>query len=57
MGKIEGIFRFKYIELLDGGYERDSELLIDTKDIVRSIGKFGETRNLVDLVVTKINNK
>jgi|TARA_R110002074_G_scaffold85065_1_gene188313 hypothetical protein len=57
MGKIEGIFRFKYTELIDGNYERESELLIDTKDIVRSIGKFGETRNLVDLVVTKINNK
>ena len=57
MGKIEGIFRFKYTELIDGDYERESELLIDTKDIVRSIGKFGETRNLVDLVVTKINNK
>ncbi len=57
MGKIEGIFRFKYTELIDGDSERESELLIDMKDVVRSIGKFGETRNLVDLVVTKINNK
>lgn len=58
MGKTEGIFRFKYTELKNKT-EITSELVIETKDVVRSIGKFGAGRQLVDLDVKQlaINNR
>ena len=56
MDKIKGIFKFKYTELINDN-ERQSELVIETKDVVRSIGKFGETRQLTDLNVKQLNNK
>ena len=56
MGKTEGIFRFKYIELKNK-IEITSELVIETKDVVRSIGKFGEGRQLVDLEVKQLNRE
>ena len=54
MGKQNGIYRFKYTELKNNT-EIESELTIDTKDVVRSIGKFGEGRQLVTLDVKQIN--
>ncbi len=56
MGKTEGIFRFKYTELKNKT-EIISELVIETKDVVRSIGRFGESRKLVKLDVKQLNNK
>ena len=56
MEKQNGIYRFKYTELINNN-ERQSELVIETKDVVRSIGKFGETRQLTDLNVKQLNNK
>ncbi len=56
MGKSEGIFQFKYTELVDKN-EVTNTLVIETKDVVRSIGRFGESRNLVDLSVKQLNNK
>ena len=49
-----GIYKFKYTELKNN-IELESELTIDTKDVVRSIGKFGEGRQLTNLSVKKIN--
>ena len=54
MDKVKGIFRFKYTELLNNN-ERESELVIETNDVVRSIGKFGESRQLTDLEVKQLN--
>ena len=51
-----GVFKFKYTELVDKN-EITSTLVIETKDVVRSIGRFGESRNLVDLSVKQLNNK
>ena len=56
MEKQNGIYRFKYTELINNN-ERQSELVIETKDVVRSIGKFGATRQLTDLNVKQLNNK
>ncbi len=50
-----GVFKFKYTELVDKN-EITSTLVIETKDVVRSIGRFGESRNLVDLSVKQLNN-
>ena len=49
-----GTFKIKYTELKNNT-EIESELTIDTKDVVRSIGKFGEGRQLVTLDVKQIN--
>ena len=57
MDKIKGIFKFKYTELTNDNVERESELVIETKDVVRSIGRFGESRQLTDLNVKQLNNK
>lgn len=57
MGKSGGVFQFKYTELLSNGEEQEGSLIIETKDVVRSIGRFGESRNLVDLSVKQLNNK
>lgn len=54
MEKQNGIYKFKYTELKNNT-EIESELIIDTKDVVRSIGKFGEGRQLVTLNVKQIN--
>ena len=54
MEKQNGIYKFKYTELKNNT-EIESELIIDTKDLVRSIGKFGEGRQLVTLDVKQIN--
>ena len=56
MSKKAGTFRFKYTEL-SGKTEIENTLVIETKDVVRSIGRFGESRNLVDLSVKQLNNK
>ena len=57
MGKLSGRFQFKYTELINDDVEKKGELVIETKDIVRSIGRFGESRQLVDLNVRQLNNK
>jgi len=54
MEKQNGIYKFKYTELKNNT-EIESELIIDTKDLVRSIGRFGEGRQLVTLDVKQIN--
>ena len=54
MEKQNGIYKFKYTELKNNT-EIESELIIDTKDVVRSIGRFGEGRQLVMLDVKQIN--
>ncbi len=54
MEKQNGIYKFKYTELKNNTVI-ESELTIDTKDVVRSIGKFGEGRQLVTLDVKQIN--
>ncbi len=54
MNKLSGRFKFKYTELVNDDVERRGELVIETKDIVRSIGRFGESRNLVDLNVRQL---
>jgi hypothetical protein len=54
MGKQKGVFRFKYTELKNDN-EVTSELIIETKDVVRSIGKFGENRQLVTLDVKQLS--
>ena len=57
MNKLSGRFQFKYTELVNDDVERRGELVIETKDIVRSIGRFGESRNLVDLNVKQLGIK
>lgn len=54
MGKTEGTFRFKYTELKNNN-EITNELVIETNDVVRSIGRFGESRQLTDLEVKQLN--
>ena len=54
MGKQKGVFRFKYTELKNDN-EVTNELIIETKDVVRSIGKFGESRQLVTLDVKQLS--
>ncbi len=56
MDKNSGTFRFKYTEL-SGKTEIENTLVIETKDVVRSIGRFGESRVLTDLNVKQLNNK
>lgn len=56
MSKQKGLFRFKYTELIDDN-EVTNELIIETKDVVHSIGKFGEGRELVNLDVKQISKK
>ena len=53
MSKQKGLFRFKYTELKDDN-EVTNELIIETKDVVHSIGKFSEGRKLVDLNVKQL---
>jgi len=54
MEKQNGIYKFKYTELKNNTVI-ESELIIETKDVVHSIGKFGEGRQLVTLDVKQIN--
>jgi len=56
MSKTAGVFKFDYVELKDKK-EISSSLVIETKDVVRSIGKFGESRKLVKLYVKELNSK
>ena len=49
MDKNSGTFRFKYTEL-SGKTEIENTL-------VHSIGRFGESRQLIDLNVKQLNNK
>tara|TARA_R110002073_G_C9282550_1_gene565277 strand:- start:624 stop:803 length:180 start_codon:yes stop_codon:yes gene_type:complete len=56
MEKQNGIYKFKYTELKNNT-EITNEMVIETKDVVRSIGRFGESRQLVDLNVKQLNNK
>jgi len=56
MSKSAGTFRFKYTELL-GKTEIENTLVIETKDVVRSIGRFGESRVLTNLNVKQLNSK
>ncbi len=53
MNKQAGLFKFDYIELKDKN-EIASSLLIETTDLVHSIGKFGESRKLIHLDVREI---
>ena len=54
MGKNGGTFRFNYTELRDKT-EVENTLVIETKDVVRSIGRFGESRHLIALNVKQLN--
>jgi len=54
MEKQNGVYQFKYTEWKNNN-ELESELTIDTKDVVHSIGKFGEGRQLINLSVKQIN--
>ena len=54
MDKKADVFRFKYTELL-GKTEIENTLVIETKDVVRSIGRFGESRKLTNLNVKQLN--
>ena len=56
MSKSAGTFRFKYTELL-GKTEIENTLVIETKDVIRSIGRFGESRVLTNLNVKQLNNR
>ena len=56
MNKSAGTFRFKYTELL-GKTEIENTLVIETKDVIRSIGRFGESRVLTNLNVKQLNNR
>jgi len=56
MGKQNGIYRFEYTELKNNT-EVTNELVIETKDLIRSIGRFGESRQLIHLSVKQLNNK
>ena len=56
MDKSAGTFRFKYTELL-GKTEIENTLVIETKDVIRSIGRFGESRVLTNLNVKQLNNR
>jgi hypothetical protein len=56
MGKSEGVFEFKYTEIINQN-EITNTLVIETRDVVRSIGRFGESRNLVDLDVKQLGIK
>ena len=55
MDKKADVFQFKYTELL-GKTEIENTLVIETKDVVRSIGRFGESRQLIALNVKQLNN-
>ena len=54
MDKKADVFQFKYTELL-GKTEIENTLVIETKDVVRSIGRFGESRKLTNLNVKQLN--
>jgi hypothetical protein len=54
MSKIKGTFRFKYTELKNKT-KLTSEIIVETMDVVKSIGKFGMGRTLTDLDVIKLN--
>lgn len=56
MGKQNGIYRFKYTELKNNT-EITNEMVIETKDVVRSIGRFGTSRQLIDLNVKQLNKQ
>ena len=56
MNKKAGVFKFKYTELIDK-HEITNTLVIETKDVVRSIGRFGESRVLTNLNVKQLNNR
>ena len=56
MNKKAGVFKFKYTELI-GKTEIENTLVIETKDVVRSIGRFGESRVLTNLNVKQLNNR
>ena len=50
----EGTFKFTYTEEINNTMAENS-LVIKTKDVVRSIGKFGENKTLADLQVRQLN--
>ena len=54
MGKQNGIYKFKYTELKNNT-EITNEMVIETKDLIRSIGRFGESRQLIYLKVKQLN--
>ena len=56
MGKQNGIYKFKYTELKNNT-EITNEMVIETKDVVRSIGRFGTSRQLTDLDVKQLNKQ
>ena len=56
MGKQNVIYRFKYTELKNNT-EITNEMVIETKDLVRSIGRFGTSRQLIDLNVKQLNKQ
>ena len=54
MGKQNGTYKFEYTELKNNT-EITNEMVIETKDLIRSIGRFGESRQLINLKVKQLN--
>jgi hypothetical protein len=50
-------FRLKYTELIGEEMERSSELIIETKDIKRSMDKFKSGKNILTIEAIGLNNK
>jgi len=57
MSKNSKSFKIKYTELIGDDNERDSEMVIQTKDIKWTLEQFGRNRNIVKIDAKQINNK
>ena len=52
--KTKGTFRFNYIEIINGA-EVENTCIVETNNLVKTIGRFGSGRVLVDLDVKQVN--
>jgi len=50
-------FRLNYIELIGEDTERSSELIIETKDIKRTLARFMGSKRIVSINAEKTNTK
>tara|TARA_R110001592_G_scaffold176793_1_gene416851 strand:- start:2209 stop:2382 length:174 start_codon:yes stop_codon:yes gene_type:complete len=57
MSKNSQSFRIKYTELVGGDNERESEMVIKTKDIKWTLEQFGRNRHIVKIDAKQLNNK
>tara|TARA_R110000803_G_scaffold23343_2_gene57376 strand:- start:853 stop:1020 length:168 start_codon:yes stop_codon:yes gene_type:complete len=53
----KGTFRFNYTEIVGKNTEVSTSLIIETRDVIRSIKVFGEGRRLAKLVVIEVSNQ